>query len=55
MDIQFYFSRYTLCEMSVTWHIFGGNDFKPGPEASPPKKTVTIEDARKQNSPTTVK
>ncbi|KAL0869015.1 hypothetical protein ABMA27_007335, partial [Loxostege sticticalis] len=47
--------RYSLCEMSVVWNMFGGNDFKSANEASPPKKTVTIEDPRKQGSPTTSK
>ncbi|XP_075983297.1 autophagy-related 2 isoform X2 [Anticarsia gemmatalis] len=48
--------RYTLCEMSVTWNMYGGNDFRPASDAPPAKKTVTIEgDGRKQGSPTTAK
>ncbi|XP_063895892.1 autophagy-related protein 2 homolog A [Helicoverpa armigera] len=47
--------RYTLCEMSVTWNMYGGNDFRPA-ESTPAKKTVTIEgEPRQQGSPTTVK
>ncbi|CAK1550463.1 unnamed protein product [Leptosia nina] len=46
--------RYTLCEMSVTWNMYGGNDFRPTSDA--PKKTVSIDvDPRKQGSPTTTK
>lgn len=42
--------------MSVTWNMYGGNDFRPVKEAPPTKKTVTIEgDAKKQGSPTTPK
>ncbi|KAI5633052.1 hypothetical protein NE865_14270 [Phthorimaea operculella] len=48
--------RYTLCEMSVTWNMFGGTDFKQAEERTPDKKRVTIEgDVRKQGSPTTVR
>ncbi|CAB3245611.1 unnamed protein product [Arctia plantaginis] len=48
--------RYKLCEMSVTWNMYGGNDFRPASEPTPAKKTVTIEgDAKKQGSPTTPK
>ncbi|XP_049877954.1 autophagy-related protein 2 homolog A isoform X2 [Pectinophora gossypiella] len=44
--------RYTLCEMSITWNMFGGTDFKPTADSAPDKKRVTIEsDARKQASP----
>ncbi|XP_076284575.1 autophagy-related 2 isoform X1 [Lasioglossum baleicum] len=33
--------RYTLCEMSLVWHMYGGKDF----DSSPPiKKQVTIND-----------
>ncbi|XP_026743285.1 autophagy-related protein 2 homolog A-like [Trichoplusia ni] len=46
--------RYTLCEMSVTWNMYGGSDFKPA-DGAPAKKTVTIDTERKQGSPTTVK
>ncbi|CAG9136613.1 unnamed protein product [Plutella xylostella] len=51
--------RYTLCEMSVVWHLFGGNDFKlPGdtaPSASS-KKNVTINEGdSRQGSPKTNK
>ncbi|XP_050674952.1 autophagy-related protein 2 homolog A isoform X2 [Leptidea sinapis] len=46
--------RYTLCEMSLTWNMYGGNDFRATSDT--PKKTVTIDgDGRKQNSPTTAK
>ncbi|XP_053613848.1 autophagy-related protein 2 homolog A [Plodia interpunctella] len=42
--------RYTLCEMSVTWNMYGGNDFRPANETAP-KKTVTIEsDGRKHEA-----
>ncbi|XP_059053209.1 autophagy-related protein 2 homolog A isoform X2 [Achroia grisella] len=48
--------RYSLCEMSVTWHMFGGNDFRSANEPASNKKTVTIEvDPRKQTSPLAVK
>ncbi|XP_061721748.1 autophagy-related protein 2 homolog A [Cydia pomonella] len=43
--------RYTLCEMSVTWNMFGGSDFKTTGDPPPSKKTVTIDDT-KQGSPT---
>ncbi|XP_038206483.1 autophagy-related protein 2 homolog A [Zerene cesonia] len=43
--------RYTLCEMSLTWNMYGGNDFRP--TSGTPKKTVSIEvDSRRQGSPT---
>ncbi|XP_064073916.1 autophagy-related protein 2 homolog A [Vanessa tameamea] len=44
--------RYTLCELSLTWNMFGGSDFKSANDATPTKKTVTIDDSRKQGSPT---
>ncbi|CAH2045147.1 unnamed protein product, partial [Iphiclides podalirius] len=45
--------RYTLCEMSLTWNMYGGHDFSTAADASTAKKTVTIEgDKRKQGSPT---
>ncbi|XP_026314640.1 autophagy-related protein 2 homolog A isoform X2 [Hyposmocoma kahamanoa] len=48
--------RYTLCEMSLTWNMFGGTDFKSATDAASTKKTVTIEgDARKHGSPTATK
>ncbi|KAG6455439.1 hypothetical protein O3G_MSEX009232 [Manduca sexta] len=48
--------RYTLCEMSVTWNMYGGTDFRTAAETASAKKTVTIEgDARKQGSPTASK
>lgn len=48
--------RYTLCEMSVTWNMFGGSDFRPNGDSVPAKKHVTIDsDTRKQGSPTTAK
>ncbi|KAI8424925.1 hypothetical protein MSG28_006837 [Choristoneura fumiferana] len=43
--------RYTLCEMSVTWNMFGGADFKAAGDQAPTKKSVTIDDV-KQSSPT---
>ncbi|XP_052756582.1 autophagy-related protein 2 homolog A isoform X3 [Galleria mellonella] len=47
--------RYSLCEMSITWHMYGGNDFRSANEPSSSKKTVTIDvDPRKQ-SPLAVK
>lgn len=48
--------RYTLCEMSITWNMYGGNDFRPASDSPPVKKSVTIEgEGRKQSSPTTIK
>ncbi|GBP70052.1 Autophagy-related protein 2 homolog A [Eumeta japonica] len=52
--------RYTLCDMSVIWHMFGGNDFKTPSEAaasSTAKKNVTITegDIKSQGSPTASK
>ncbi|KAM3960547.1 LOW QUALITY PROTEIN: autophagy-related protein 2 homolog A-like [Aphomia sociella] len=47
--------RYNLCEMSVTWTMFGGNDFRPGNELVTVKKTVTIDVDRKQASPLAIK
>lgn len=38
-------SKYTLREMTVVWHMYGGNDFsKPGTpqDPVPAKKHVTI-------------
>ncbi|KAF9415449.1 hypothetical protein HW555_006871, partial [Spodoptera exigua] len=47
--------RYKLCEMSITWNLYGGNDFRTVDQPLP-KKTVTIEgDPRPQGSPTTSK
>ncbi|CAG4954291.1 unnamed protein product [Parnassius apollo] len=44
--------RYTLCEMSLTWNMYGGHDFKNAGDTTTAKKTVTIEgDKRKQGSP----
>ncbi|CAH2094707.1 unnamed protein product [Euphydryas editha] len=43
--------RYTLCELSLTWNIFGGNDFRPIGDTMPTRKTVGIDDTRKQGSP----
>nr|XP_032521556.1 autophagy-related protein 2 homolog A [Danaus plexippus plexippus] len=40
--------RYTLCELSLTWNMFGGSDFKPK-ETS--KKSVSIDDPRGGGSP----
>lgn len=37
--------RYTLCEMSVTWHIFGGSDFGVNPPPAPKKDETVLEDA----------
>ncbi|XP_045776886.1 autophagy-related protein 2 homolog A [Maniola jurtina] len=47
--------RYTLCEMSLTWNMYGGTDFRPSNESSSNKKKVTIDDSRKQDSPTASK
>ncbi|XP_050353796.1 autophagy-related protein 2 homolog A [Nymphalis io] len=44
--------RYTLCELSLTWNMFGGSDFRSANDTTPTKKTVTIDDTRKQGSPT---
>lgn len=37
--------RYTLCEMSIIWHMYGGNDFKV-PEKANQKKTVNFSDVQ---------
>ncbi|XP_041969393.1 autophagy-related protein 2 homolog A isoform X2 [Aricia agestis] len=42
-------TRYTLCELSLTWHMYGGTDFTPASDAHA-KKTVTID--TKRGSPT---
>lgn len=34
--------RYTLCEMTVVWHMYGGNDFRPLSKEK--KKTVNFAD-----------
>lgn len=34
--------RYTLCEMTLIWHIYGGRDFSSS--ETPAKKHVTIDD-----------
>ncbi|XP_028031335.1 autophagy-related protein 2 homolog A isoform X2 [Bombyx mandarina] len=47
--------RYTLYEMSITWNMYGGNDFRNPADAVSSKKTVTIDDNRKLGSPTSVK
>lgn len=36
--------RYTLCEMSVVWHMYGGNDFKSNSSSGKEKKTVNFSD-----------
>lgn len=37
--------RYTLCEMTLIWHIYGGYDFQTSnTEKEPQKKTVNFED-----------
>lgn len=50
-----FYYRYTLCEMSLTWSMYGGTDFRPASEPASSKKTVTIDDSRKQGSPTALK
>nr|CAI5847822.1 unnamed protein product [Callosobruchus analis] len=37
--------RYTLYDMSVVWHMYGGNDFKL-PEGNSKKKTVNFSDTK---------
>uniref|UniRef100_A0A1B0DI62 Autophagy-related protein 2 n=1 Tax=Phlebotomus papatasi TaxID=29031 RepID=A0A1B0DI62_PHLPP len=37
--------RYTLCEMSVTWHIFGGSDFGVNPPPAPKKDETVLQEA----------
>uniref|UniRef100_A0A6B2EBD1 Autophagy-related protein 2 n=1 Tax=Phlebotomus kandelakii TaxID=1109342 RepID=A0A6B2EBD1_9DIPT len=37
--------RYTLCEMSVTWHIFGGSDFSVNPPPEPKEDTLTEDES----------
>lgn len=54
LKYRHFIPRYTLHEMSVTWNMYGGNDFRSGNDPAPAKKTVTIED-RKLSSPTSVK
>ncbi|XP_022818068.1 autophagy-related protein 2 homolog A isoform X1 [Spodoptera litura] len=44
--------RYKLLEMSITWNLYGGNDFRTADQPLP-KKKVTIDDPRSQGSPTT--
>lgn len=34
--------RYTLCEMTIIWHMYGGSDFKPADKDK--KKTVNFAD-----------
>ncbi|GAB0095176.1 Autophagy-related protein 2 [Sergentomyia squamirostris] len=36
--------RYTLCEMSITWHIFGGSDFAVNPPPQVKKEEMFPED-----------
>lgn len=36
--------RYTLCEMTVIWHMYGGNDFEAA--SGPEKKTVSFADVQ---------
>ncbi|XP_063919299.1 autophagy-related protein 2 homolog B isoform X2 [Zophobas morio] len=40
--------KYTLCEMSVVWHMYGGNDF--GPVEKEKKKTVNFSDMKLKDS-----
>lgn len=51
--------RYTLYEMSITWHMYGGSDFKTTPDcsSSQTKKNVTINETenKAQGSPTAAK
>lgn len=35
-------SRYTLCEMNIIWHMFGGNDFTTTDNKSEKNKTVNF-------------
>lgn len=37
--------RYTLCEMSIIWHMYGGNDFKEAEKVNQ-KKTVNFSDTQ---------
>lgn len=37
--------RYTLCEMTIVWHMYGGNDFKV-PDKESKKKTVNFSDTK---------
>lgn len=41
--------RYTLCEMTLVWHIYGGNDFQSTKIEKEPKK-VNFEDRKIQGS-----
>ncbi|KAJ8967900.1 hypothetical protein NQ317_015422 [Molorchus minor] len=41
--------RYTLCEMTVVWHMYGGNDFKV-PDKDSKKKTVNFSDTHLSDS-----
>lgn len=41
--------RYTLCEMSLVWHMYGGKDFGSSKTCS--KKHVTIEDSSHRLDP----
>lgn len=40
--------RYTLCEMSIVWHMYGGSDFKG--DANKHKKKVNFSDIRNVES-----
>ncbi|XP_044263557.1 autophagy-related protein 2 homolog A isoform X3 [Tribolium madens] len=40
--------KYTLCEMSIVWHMYGGNDF--GPVDKEKKKTVNFSDLKIKDS-----
>lgn len=42
--------KYTLCEMSIVWHMYGGNDF--GPLDKEKKKTVNFSDMKLKDSVT---
>lgn len=38
-------TRYTLCDMTVTWHMYGGNDFKI-PDSESKKKNVQFSETQ---------
>lgn len=38
--------RYTLCDMTIVWHMYGGNDFTVSDDNDIKKKTVNFSDAR---------
>lgn len=38
--------RYTLCDMTIVWHMYGGNDFTEAKNSDTRKKTVNFSEAQ---------